>query len=128
MYWIQLGVAYMTSTFKGVCVCVCVCVCGCVCGWVGGERGCIGRPIFIFLLKKIGFAPWPDIMLSQLLTRYLLVASCVRQWSHALMIPLHCLWEQCRTIERVVSLNVTWLGFAFVLISFVNMHGAVVVR
>ena len=28
MYWIQLGVAYMTSTFRGVCVCVCVCVCG----------------------------------------------------------------------------------------------------
>ena len=30
-----------------------------------GDSKCTARPIFIFLLKKIGFAPWPDIMLSQ---------------------------------------------------------------
>ena len=55
--------------------------------WVGGEvrqiwdnivrrgRGCgiidcSGRPIFIFLLKKIGFASRPSIMLSQILIYY----------------------------------------------------------
>ena len=31
---------------------------------VGGSK-CSGRPIFIFFLKKIGYAPWPGIMLSQ---------------------------------------------------------------
>ena len=38
-----------------------------------GGRGvseCSGPPIFIFLLKKIGSAPWPDIMLSQTLIYY----------------------------------------------------------
>ena len=28
---------------------------------------------------------------------------------------------------RVVNLNVAWLGFVFILISFFHMHGAVVV-
>ena len=37
------------------------------------------------------------------------------------MIPL-----LSRTTEHVVSFDVTWLGFVFVLISFVHMHGAVV--
>ena len=33
-------------------------------GW--GIRECSGRPIFIFLLlKKIWFAPWPNVMLSE---------------------------------------------------------------
>ena len=32
-----------------------------------------------------------------------------------------------RKIERVVNVNVTWLGFVFVLISFVCMYGAVVI-
>ena len=30
-----------------------------------------------------------------------------------------------RTTERVVNLNVMWLDFVFVLISFIHMHGAV---
>ena len=41
---------------------------------VGSFGRTIGRPIFIYfllkLLKKIGFAPWPDIMLSQTLIYY----------------------------------------------------------
>ena len=31
---------------------------------------CFGRPVFIFLLKKIGFAPSTGIMLSQTLIDY----------------------------------------------------------
>ena len=31
---------------------------------VGGSE-CFGCPIFIFLIEKIGFAPWLEIMLSQ---------------------------------------------------------------
>ena len=31
------------------------------------------------------------------------------------------------TTERMVNLNVTWLGYVFVLISFVHMHGVVAV-
>ena len=68
-----------------------------------GRRGlgvskCPERPIFIFLLKKIGFVPWLDIMRSQayniLLTKSLPFDSEIRQWSHLLMIPLHCLWAK----------------------------------
>ena len=33
-----------------------------------------------------------------------------------------------RKREYVVNLNVAWLGFVFVLISFVHMYGAVVVQ
>ena len=36
----------------------------------GGGSKCSGRPISIFLLKKIGFAPWPDVMLRQTLIYY----------------------------------------------------------
>ena len=40
-----------------------------VSGW--GVRECSGRPILFFLLlKKIGFAPWQSIMLSQTLIYY----------------------------------------------------------
>ena len=35
-----------------------------------GGSECTGRPIFLFLLKKIGFALGPDIMLSQTLIYY----------------------------------------------------------
>ena len=36
---------------------------------LGGSK-CFGRPIFIFLSKKIGFTPWQNIMLSQTLMYY----------------------------------------------------------
>ena len=51
-------------------------------GGGGGVSECYGRPILTFLLKKIGFAPCSEIMLSQtliLLTRNLLFDSDVRQ-------------------------------------------------
>ena len=64
-----------------------------------------------FLLRKIGFAPWPDIMLIQTLINYwqeIFFLTDVRQSS------LNGLnW----TTERVVNLNVTWLDFIFVLVS-----------
>ena len=69
-----------------------------------------------FLLKKIGFATWPEIMLSQTL---------IYHWQEIFLLILvsdseasfryHCI--VCglnRTIERVISLNVTWIGFVFV--------------
>ena len=61
-----------------------------------------------------------------LLTRNLPFDTDVRQGGHPLMIPLHFCGIK-RTIERVVNLNVMWLGFAFVLISFIHVHGVVVV-
>ena len=59
-----------------------------------------------------------------ILTRNLPFDSDVRHWSYPLMTPLYCLWLN-RTIERMVNLNVTWLGSVFVLILFVHMHGIV---
>ena len=69
-----------------------------------------------FLLKKTGFAPWPDIMLSQkiILTRNLPFDSDVRQWSHPLMIPLLCLWAKSNNRTRgQFECDVTWFCFRF---------------
>ena len=79
-------------------------------------------------LQKIGFASWyhDEPNLNILLTRNLPFDTDVRQWSFPLVI--HCI--VCvldRTTEPQVNLNVTWLGFVFVLISFVYMHGSLVV-
>ena len=61
------------------------------------------------LLKKIGFAPWPDIMLSQTL-------------SHPLMIPLHFLWTKSNSRTRgQFECDVTW-GFFFVCFCFDFVH------
>ena len=87
---------------------------------LGGSE-CSGRPIFIFFIKK----NWAvnrhhvESNIIILLTRNLPISSDARQWSHPLMIPK---W----TIECVANLNVTWLDFVFVLISFVRMHSVVV--
>ena len=64
--------------------------------------------------------------ISILLTRNLPFDSDVRQWSYPLIIPLHVCGLN-RTIERIVNLNVTWLCFVFDFISFVHMHGVIVV-
>ena len=90
--------------------------------YVGGQRVFCTSIFF----KKIVFALWADIMLSQTSTGNLPFNSDVIQWSHSLLIPLHCLCAN-RTIERVVNLNVKWLDFVFVLISFIHIHDAVVV-
>ena len=96
-----------------------------------GEGGlvseCFGRPIFILLLKKTGFAPWLRNMLSQIIYYWqeiFLLESDVRQWSQ----PYYCIiCELNQSRECVVNLNVTSLGFVFVLISLFNMPDAVVV-
>ena len=49
------------------------------------------------------------------------VSEAILSWCHCNVCGLN------RTIEHGVNLNVTWLGFAFVLISFVHIHGVVVV-
>ena len=47
-----------------------------------------------------------------LLTRNLPIDSGVRQWRHALMIPLHCLWAKSNNRTRgKIERNVTWFCF-----------------
>ena len=97
----------------------------------GGGGGlvseCFGRPVFILLLKKTGFAPWLRNMLSQIIYYWqeiFLFESDVRQWSQ----PYYCIiCELNQSRECVVNLNVTWLGFVFVLISLFHMPDAVFV-
>ena len=63
-------------------------------GWGVSERS--GRPIFIFFIKE----NWICVMtrhhaepnMNIVLTRNLLFDSDVKQCSHPLMIPFHCLW------------------------------------
>ena len=82
-------------------------------GW--GVSKYSGRPIFIFLIKKNWICAMtrnqagPNINI--LLTRNLPFDSDVRQWSHLLTIPLHCLTRG--------QFEFDMLGFAFVLIAFV---------
>ena len=72
----------------------------------------------IFLLKEIGFASWPDIMLCQTLIYYcqeiFLLTLTVRQWSHPLIIPLHCLQAKSNNRARgQFECEVTWFCFCF---------------
>ena len=63
-----------------------------------GVSECSGRPVFIFFIKEnwIWAMTWryaePNINI--LLTRNLPFNSDLRQWSHPLMIPLYCLWDE----------------------------------
>ena len=63
-----------------------------------GVASVLDVQFLFFLLKKIEFAPWPDITLRQtlitLLTKNLPFDCDVRQWRHPLMISLHCLWAK----------------------------------
>ena len=91
-------------------------------GGGGGELGCWGvgecsgildAQFLFFLLKKI--ENWICAMTKQ-------HPNINRNFEKRCSFWLHCI--VCginRTIERVVNLNVTWLGFVFVLISFVHM-------
>ena len=94
-------------------------------GWVASVLD-----VQFFLLKKSGFASWPEIMLIQTVWYYwqeifllalVLDSEAILEWYHCFVCELN------RTIECVVNLNVTWLGFVFVLILFVHMLGAAVV-
>ena len=62
---------------------------------VGGSE-CSGRPVFTFFIKENWICAmtrhYAESKINILLTRNLPTDSCVRRWSHLLMIPLHCLW------------------------------------
>ena len=70
-----------------------------------------------FLLMKIGFAPWPDIMMSQtlcIIDKNLPFDSDVRQRSHTWIIPLHCLWAKSNNRTRgQFECDVNWFCFCF---------------
>ena len=86
---------------------------------VFGRRHCSRRPISIFLLKKIGLLLTRNFLLT------LMLDSEATLWWYQWFDNTICGLD--RTIERVVNLNVAWLGLVFVLILFVHMHGGVVV-
>ena len=94
-------------------------------------KGCSWHPIYTFFI----YESWICIMtrhhaepnINILLKRNLPIFFGVRQWSHPLMVPLHCLWAKSNNrMGGQVECDVTW--FCFVLISFVHIHGAVVVQ
>ena len=63
-----------------------------------------------------------------LLARNLSFDSDVRQWSHPLMISLHCLWAKSNNRTRgQFEYRVTLFFVCFCLISFIHMHGVVAV-
>ena len=52
--------------------------------------------------------------INMLLARNLPFDSDARQWSHTLMIPLHCLWAKSNNRTRgQFECNVTWFCFCF---------------
>ena len=58
--------------------------------------------------------------INMLLTRNLPFDSDVRQWSHPLMIPLHCLWAKSNNKTRdQFECDVSWFRFCF---DFVRSH------
>ena len=59
------------------------------------------------------------------MTKNLPFDSDFRQWSHPLMIPMHCLWDKSNNRTRCQF--ECECKFVFVLILFIHMHGAIVV-
>ena len=59
------------------------------------------------------------------MTRNLPFDSDVRQWSHPLMIPLHCLWTNSNN-RTPSQFECTWLAFVFVLTLFA--HDGIILR
>ena len=99
----------------------------------GGEWGCggsefFGRPILIFYIKKNWIALWPD-MLSRILIYYwqeILLLTLGKpwepnwQWSHSLMIPLHCLSTKSNNKTRgQFECGMTWFCLCF---DFIGSH------
>ena len=89
----------------------------------GGGSEFPWRPIFIFFIKENWVCAitrhYVELHINILLTRNLPIESVsdsetIPQWYHCIVCGLN------RTMEHVVNLNVTWLGFVFVLISFVH--------
>ena len=68
-----------------------------------GLAECSGRPIFFFCVKEnwiYAVTRHPAEPNNILLTRNLPFESDVRQWSHPVMIPLHCLWDKSNNTTR----------------------------
>ena len=94
-----------------------------------GVSECSGRPIFNFFIRE----NWICAMarhhavsnINILLIRNHPIDFGVRQWSHPLMIPLHCLCAKLNNRMRSLFECDAWLGFGF--FWFVYMHGTVVV-
>ena len=85
-------------------------------GW--GVSECSGRPIFAFCIKENRICAitrrHAEPNINILLTRNLPFESDVRQWSHPLMIPLHCLWAKSNNRTHCqFECDVTWFRFCF---------------
>ena len=81
----------------------------------GGLASVLDVQLF-FLLKKIAFATWLEIMLSQISIYYWQEIFFLTLTSDSEVILYHCI--VCglnRAKECVDNLNMTWLGFVFVL-------------
>ena len=70
--------------------------------------------------------PHAESNFNTLLTRNLPIDSGDRHGSHPLMRLLHCLWAESNNRTRD-QFEYDVIGFAFVLNSFVHMHGEVAV-
>ena len=86
-----------------------------------------GRPIFHFFIKENWICAetrhHAEPNINTLFTRNLPCDSDVRQCSHPLMIPLQANLNNGTRAQFECDV----LGFVFVLVMFVQMHGAVVV-
>ena len=85
---------------------------------------CPGRPIFSVFIKENWI--WAmarhhaESNINIFLTRNTLIDSGVRQWSHLLIIKLHCLWAKSNNRTRgQFEYDVTWFCFCF---NFVCSH------
>ena len=100
-----------------------------VCGGGGGGgggrgEGVIGLPVFIFFINETWICAMnihhAESNINISLTRNLPIDSGVRQWSHPLMIPLHCLWAKSNNRTRgQFECDVTWFCFHF---DFIRSH------
>ena len=93
-------------------------------GWGVGGSECSGRSIFIFFIKENWICAMTkhhvESNITILLRRNLRIDSDVRQWSHPLMMPLHCLWAKSNNrAPGQFECDVTWFCFCFV---FVRSH------
>ena len=88
--------------------------------WDGGERMFWVSNLYFFIGEN-WISPWTDIMLSQTFIYYwqeiFHIDSGVRQWSHPLMIPLHCL--SAKSNNRAWSI---WIRLGFVGLGFVGLR------
>ena len=63
-------------------------------GGAEGVTSVLDVQSLFFLIKKIGFAPWPNIMLSQTIFYWKEIFLFTLTSGNPLLIPLHCLWAK----------------------------------